>query len=366
VFANGGADYVLRVLAALEPQAGDRLVFLLDGTKTLPPGLAHWGLRPHVVYHRPEDIGDHLATGRYGTFFSGMPYNYGGVKAPTHVRLVYVIHGLRTLECPDDRYRIRFLGSAQDRAKERAKKVLFPGRERAKEVRRYRTLIESLTPSSTLVVVSEATGALLADWFPDQNLPIQTWYSPAPADPVATVPLPEARRDGSVLLLNSDRWVKNAPRAVRAWDRLVSQNPGWGRRHRLTVVGGFPKVFQREIRNPGAFVFLPYLASEDLVDRLRSAWALLYPSLSEGFGYPPLDALRVGTPVVASDLACLREVTGNAALRFDPYSLDAMAQALTQLEAEWPAWSAAGPGQERMIRERQQKDLSALCRRILG
>jgi len=366
IFANGGADYVRRVLAALEPQAGDRLVFLLDATKTLPPDCARWKDRPHLEYSRPQEIGDHLAGGRFGTFFSGMPYNYGTVRAPADVRLVYVIHGLRTLECPDDRYRIRFLDSFGDRTKERVKKLLVPGREAAKDERRFRTLVESLTPASRLVAVSNHTAGVLSNWFPQVASRLDCLYSPA--EPVGMVPkrLPLAARDGKILLLNADRWVKNAPRAVRAFDALVRREPEWGRQHRMTVVGGLPETFRRGLRHPEAFEFLPYLSGDELALRMRTAWALFYPSLNEGFGYPPLDALRVGTPVLASRLPPLVEVGGDAVLTFDPYSGSDMVGAWKEIEANWDNWSRRGPDREAQVRARQEADLATLCKLILS
>jgi len=53
-----------------------------------------------------------------------------------------------------------------------------------------------------------------------------------------------------------------------------------------------------------------------------------YPSLYEGFGIPPLEAMACGTPVVASTAGALPEVLGDAALLVDPYKEDALAQAI--------------------------------------
>ena len=58
------------------------------------------------------------------------------------------------------------------------------------------------------------------------------------------------------------------------------------------------------------------------------AVAYVFPSLYEGFGLPVLEAMDLGTPVVASDIAVIREVAGNAALFFDPYSVPAIADAM--------------------------------------
>ena len=56
------------------------------------------------------------------------------------------------------------------------------------------------------------------------------------------------------------------------------------------------------------------LSSAEAATLLQSAAMLVYPSLSEGFGFPPLQAMAAGVPVIASDLPALREVAGDAAL----------------------------------------------------
>lgn len=61
-----------------------------------------------------------------------------------------------------------------------------------------------------------------------------------------------------------------------------------------------------------------YVTDGQLADLYRSAQAFVFPTLSEGFGLPGLEAMAYGTPVVCSDIPVLREVYGDAALYFDP------------------------------------------------
>jgi glycosyltransferase involved in cell wall biosynthesis len=79
---------------------------------------------------------------------------------------------------------------------------------------------------------------------------------------------------------------------------------------------------------------------------LRAAEVLAYPSLYEGFGIPPLEAMSVGTPVVATDVAAVAEVCGDAALLVPVGDTDALAGALAEVtgdDATANGLRAAGP-----------------------
>ena len=74
---------------------------------------------------------------------------------------------------------------------------------------------------------------------------------------------------------------------------------------------------------------------DELPSLYRRAGALVFPSLYEGFGLPPLEAMASGCPVASSNAASLPEVCGDAAVYFDPTSVDAMAAAVRKaLEGE--------------------------------
>jgi glycosyltransferase involved in cell wall biosynthesis len=104
--------------------------------------------------------------------------------------------------------------------------------------------------------------------------------------------------------------------------------------HKLVLVGR--ELFDagpiyREISNLGLehdVLFPGYVAEEDLPYIYTCAAAFVYPSLFEGFGLPPLEAMACGTPVVSSSAASLTEVVGNAGLLFDPYNLEELTENL--------------------------------------
>jgi glycosyltransferase involved in cell wall biosynthesis len=74
-----------------------------------------------------------------------------------------------------------------------------------------------------------------------------------------------------------------------------------------------------------------YLHDEDLRALYASCRAFIYPSIYEGFGLPPLEAMACGAPVIASRIPALAETAGGAALLFDPRNADELAQKILEL-----------------------------------
>ena len=69
-----------------------------------------------------------------------------------------------------------------------------------------------------------------------------------------------------------------------------------------------------------------YVTESQRADLLAGATVFAYPSLFEGFGFPPLEAMLAGVPVVAARQGALEEVLGDAALLADPHDVDALAR----------------------------------------
>jgi len=96
-----------------------------------------------------------------------------------------------------------------------------------------------------------------------------------------------------------------------------------------------------------ALRLLGYVSDEELAALYRGAIAQLFPSRAEGFGYPVVEAMASGCPVVTSDRSSLAEIAGDAALLVDPESADAIADAIVSLldvPGERERLSARGSG----------------------
>lgn len=131
---------------------------------------------------------------------------------------------------------------------------------------------------------------------------------------------------------------KNLIRVVQAYARLLKEE---GTDHRLVLVGAkgwkFSSLYQLLENDPylrERVCFLGYVEDKDLPSVYQGASMLVYPSLYEGFGLPPLEAMAAGIPVVASKISSLPEVVGDAGLLVDPYSIEEIAGAMGRILRE--------------------------------
>jgi glycosyltransferase involved in cell wall biosynthesis len=77
---------------------------------------------------------------------------------------------------------------------------------------------------------------------------------------------------------------------------------------------------------------LRYLPQDQLVSLIRGARAVLFPSIYEGFGLPVVESMLLGTPVITSNVSSLPEIAGDAAMLVDPYSTQAISDAIVALD----------------------------------
>jgi glycosyltransferase involved in cell wall biosynthesis len=118
---------------------------------------------------------------------------------------------------------------------------------------------------------------------------------------------------------------KNLARLMEAWRAAQSMVP---ENVVLVVAGGGanPRVFGSALIQaiPPRVHFAGYVADEQLPALYSGALAVVYPSLYEGFGLPPLEAMACGVPVVTSMNTSLPEVVGEAAVLVDPESFESI------------------------------------------
>jgi len=130
---------------------------------------------------------------------------------------------------------------------------------------------------------------------------------------------------------------KNLAHLIRCFTRMIQQEPLTDLR--LVLAGGlgwkYESIFQEltgkdeSIRS--RIIITGRVADEDMAALYSGAMAFVYPSLYEGFGLPPLEAMQCGTPVITSNTSSLPEVVGDAGIMIDPNDADGLCQSMLRL-----------------------------------
>ncbi|MCK4315860.1 MAG: glycosyltransferase family 4 protein, partial [Anaerolineae bacterium] len=158
-------------------------------------------------------------------------------------------------------------------------------------------------------------------------------FRPQPPDTVVAVRARYHLPDRYLLFVGTIEPRKNLTRLLSGFEAIHADGLTDG----LVIVGKrgwlYDDFFSRLEQSPArAAVILPgYVPDEDLPAIYAGAQALVLPSLYEGFGLPVLEAMACGTPVTCSDTSSLPEIAGDAALHFDPDSVESLTDALRHL-----------------------------------
>ncbi|TCZ61354.1 glycosyltransferase family 4 protein [Roseicella aquatilis] len=203
------------------------------------------------------------------------------------------------------------------------------------------------------------------------------------------VPMPQvaAEIDGSFGLQAGGYWLffgaiepkKNVGRLIQAYLASGVQGPlvivgkqAWKSEEELRLLyDDHVKYLVQEgsvLRTRHRVMMLDYVPFRLLVNLIRGARAVLFPSLYEGFGLPALEAMQLGTPVITSNTASMPEVVGEAAIKVDPYDVSALVQAIQAVDSDADLrarLAEAGPRQAALFSpERYAARLEALYARL--
>jgi glycosyltransferase involved in cell wall biosynthesis len=306
---TGVGQFVARLLdglAALEDPPEVRR-YVLSFRAALPAGVRRLRYPAHLALHCWARA-DHPRADRS---LSGAHVVHGPnyIVPPSRLPTVVSVHDCWFLREPNDiDPSVRLFGPALRRAVRRGAMVHVPSAHTAAQVR------EMLGAERVTVVPLGSPGVL------------------PPAVPVHLAGL-----DGHpyVLALGAKEPRKNLPRLVDAFGLLSRELPDLS----LVLLGpdgpDRPAIDDAVARQPRPaaerVLLVDYVSDDERNAILHGATALAFPSLDEGFGFPALEAMAAGVPVVAADAGSLPEVCGRAAVLVDPLDPSEMAAGLRRV-----------------------------------
>lgn len=224
--------------------------------------------------------------------------------------------------------------------------------------RRYTAAVGRLRRARFVVTVSENTRRDLLRFFPqigsDRVVTIHNglhdrWFEPPAAAAIAELK-ERVRNHSFVLTVGSDVWYKNLSGAIRAFAQLGDKDLV------LVHVGSLGARNRQLIRDLGLserFLHLGPFNDEQLRAAYSQAAALVFPSLNEGFGWPPLEAMACGCPVVATRRGSLPEVCGEACVYADPDDATTIAAGIREAIAASDTVKVRGKQQARQFNWRK-------------
>ena len=142
-----------------------------------------------------------------------------------------------------------------------------------------------------------------------------------------------------ILFVGSEHPRKNLPTLLRAFKRLKEQLQFKDLKLvKVGKAGGREADFRRQstevinsLNLDGEVIFTEVISKEDLRAYYSNAKCFVLPSLYEGFGFPPLEAMACGCPVITSDSSSLPEIVGESAIKVSPHNIEGLAETLEEI-----------------------------------
>lgn len=279
-----------------------------------------------------KELNDLINTQKYNVVYSALPdEQFCALKFPKDTKFVFTQHGLRGLELFTDKYEIKYSKGIKNKAKVIIKKVF----QKKLRKRRYSSIkkVFNITENMHIITCSAHSKNSILWYYPDIN---EKQIS------VVASPAKESRYDDNeeqilhklgiekkryLLLVSADRWEKNNYRMILALKQLILNRKKEFNGYKIVVLGNKDGTLYKDIITEDIksfFIFANYVSKEDLEILYKNAYMFLYPSLNEGYGYPPIEAMKYGTLSVCAADSSITEVCGDAVLYFNPYNIDEM------------------------------------------
>ena len=317
---HGGGEYIKTVLKFLLEDS--KLDFNLAVYYNKDKFIDSWVLDlldkygvPRFSIDNPKDIRGLLEQEKFDIFYSGLPYYLQKEFFCKNIIVRGTIHGLRAIELPVDEFTYKY-EEGFNKIKPWIKYVfnkmqILDLRKRA--IANSKSYIDAL---DEYICDSVYTKWSLVESYPNmKNKIVDVLYAPLKYNPLSKNRIDQVRK--YILLIGGNRWEKNSLRAVRAIDELFTKNllPDYD----IVVVGIPFKGIQKALKNSEKFTFKDYLEPQDLEDLYAYCDIFLYPTLNEGFGLPPIEAMKYGKTCIVSAVCSLPELYGDSVYWINPY-----------------------------------------------
>ena len=306
----------------------------------------------------------HIDRHAISTFFMSIGQFYANYSLDNiHCKVVMGIHDIWDIEREDNHIELIIHDKTSENKWRWAKRIInvISGRFNRQQQALYNHIIPLYSASNTIAfTVSEYSRNALSYYFPHLvSKDIHICYSPSRRvtvfPEIENKELREIIKGGKtyLLMLAANRRLKNAHTLIKVFKRLLSDYPNL---YLLTTKYGHSIHSQH--------IDIPFLSDSDLEHAYQHAYALIFGSFFEGFGYPPIEAIRHGTPCIASNVTSIPEILGDAGIYFSPFYPADMYRAIKTVLNDRNCRKEQITQRYTEISLRQQNDLQALVKEI--
>ena len=303
-------------------------------------------------------------------FFIGIAQRWFNYYIPKNVNIYCSILDVADIEIVDSKSRLAFSKKFNDRAKSLVKKLFFETykkRSKLKLLNNYISFFSRLDLSRCrFLTISEHSKYTILSLFSEyiSNNVIDVFWPPPTTLLVSSSYENSDLADKKYwLLINAGRRHKNALSVIRELNNIKD----FYDKYTLVIVGNIKNtIIEDAIYNNSSVYQRNYVTRQELEWLYEHASLFIYPSFAEGFGLPPVEAMRYGTPVLASATSSIMEVCGDAVMYFCPYSkLELRARLYYLLEHDTEAFGRKSLERYNYIFNRQKNDLQSVISQIL-
>lgn len=361
---HGGGNYAEIVFFKLAEKSLSFACYY-DSSRWINPKIlricAGKNIKLHDLHY--EEIS--MFSNSYTHLYSALP---NSKTSKVSIHKIFTIHGLRILETPIDTFIPYYTKSWTQKIKSLLKFLLVK-KIKNKSLTKIKSDYLWDKNNVELITVSNHSRISIELLIPEINkykIPLQTYYAPDTSPKDTSKNFASYEKVPFYLMVSGNRWVKNCLRAIIAFDELVSS--GYARGIKLKIAGAKREDIDYKFKNNDKIEFLGYVSDEELGCLFKHAKLFIYPSLNEGFGYPPLYAMKLSTPVIASCFTSISEICGDAVMYFNPLSILEIKNRLLQMEDEnvRKEYVTKGLIRYKKILERQNNDLDDMLNYLLN
>lgn len=353
---HGGGKYCEKVFLAMCTKKASFKAFY-DSSKYINPVILDSIKQNNIELHdiKNQNLQDLVSQQGITHLYTALPEL---IRPWPSCKILGTIHGLRSYEMPFD-----FFTNWQFDSGKIGFNTLLAFFLRLKEKKRLKSYYKKLLHSDQFefITVSNHSKQIIQQLCPDKDIPI--FYSPSTSNKECT----QQKKESYFLLVSANRVEKNCIRAIIALDQLYSQKK-ISTNIKVKITGLSQPLFRYRLKNPSCFDFLGYVEEGELGNLYASCYGFIYPSLNEGFGYPPLEAMQYGIPIIASTAASIPEVCGQAALYFKPKSIQQLKDRIVKITNNTihNDLSQKSLEQFKIITQRQKEDTEKLIDWIIS